>query len=89
MPTKDLDLIIEILSVISSSPSSASISADTPIIESGYIDSFSVFQVIAELENHFGISIGVMDATINDFSTPAAIYELVDRMRIRKDQPAR
>lgn len=74
-----INIIIEIISSISSKNST--IKADTKILEDGLIDSLSVFHIIAELEAKFGVSIGVMDATVEDFSSPKDILTLVERIK--------
>lgn len=74
-----INIIKEIISSISSKNST--IKADTKILEDGLIDSLSVFHIIAELEAKFGVSIGVMDATVEDFASPKDILTLVERIK--------
>jgi acyl carrier protein len=73
-----ISVIIDIVSSISRI--SDEIQAETKIIEDGYIDSLNVFHIIAELETKFNISIGVMDATVEDFTSPHNILALVERI---------
>ena len=71
--------IIEIVSAVSRVPPEK-ISPETRILDEGLIDSLNVFHIIAEIESRFGITLGVMDANIQDFSTPNAIGNLIDRL---------
>jgi len=80
--TEMLDKIIDIIS--SFSPSGEPIQANTQIIKDGVIDSLSVFNIIVNLEKAFNISIGFMDATIDDFHTPDSIAELITKVMKKK-----
>lgn len=46
---------------------------DEEIIESGLIDSVTVFEMISELEKQFGIDVGVDDLQINNFNSIESI----------------
>lgn len=70
--------VVDLVCVLSGSKED--ILPTTRIIEDGYIDSLSVFNVITNLEKIFGIRINPMDATINDFQTPESIASLVEVM---------
>jgi len=74
-----IDGIMEIIEVISRR--SEDITPDTYIIRDGYIDSLNIFQIIIEIENRFNVSIGIMDAIVEDFSTPNTILALVNRLK--------
>ncbi|HCU5991980.1 TPA: acyl carrier protein [Legionella pneumophila] len=77
----DAQLLEGIIEIISSlCPSGSQISPQTEIIEQGFIDSLSVFNIIVNIERAFNVSIGIMDATIEDFQTPASIAQLVKRI---------
>ncbi|WP_157698216.1 acyl carrier protein [Legionella clemsonensis] len=70
--------IIEIVSSLS--PSGSHIAPYTEIIQQGFIDSLSVFNIIVNIERTFNVSIGIMDATIEDFQTPQSIAQLIKKL---------
>lgn len=78
MGADKISIILDIVSNISRL--SDEIQVDTKIIEDGYIDSLNVFHIIAELEAKFSVAIGVMDATVEDFSSPQNILALLERI---------
>ena len=55
----------------------ATVSDDEDLIESGVVDSLGIFQLIAFLEERFGIKIGDEEITPEHFGTIAAIDRLV------------
>lgn len=73
----NLDKIIEILKDVTPDPN-AEIEEDTELIESGVIDSFDTVSLILELNDEFGIDIGVEDILPENFETPKTILELVE-----------
>ena len=50
---------------------------DEDLIETGVIDSLGIFQLVAYLEDHFGVAIGDEEITPENFGTIAAIERLV------------
>lgn len=48
-------------------------------IESGYLDSFDVVQVISMLEDKFDIKISALDLMPDNFNSLAAIKRLVEK----------
>ena len=59
---------------------------DAPLISSGIIDSFGVLELIAFLEEHFGVEIDPARHDLNDFDTVEKIAELVGRLRKTGDR---
>jgi len=55
----------------------ATVGDDEDLIESGVVDSMGIFQLIAFLEERFGIKIGDEQITPENFGTIAAIDRLV------------
>jgi acyl carrier protein len=53
------------------------LTADTEILESKLIDSFGILQLIADIEQKLGINILTEDLTLENFSTIAAIVDLI------------
>lgn len=58
----------------------APISADTPILDEGVIDSLGVVQIASALEKEYSISLGPMDFSMSDFNTPETLKALVERL---------
>ena len=60
----------------------ATLGDEDDLIDSGVVDSLGIFQLIAFLEERFGIKIGDEEITPENFGTIAAIDRLVSaRMR--------
>jgi acyl carrier protein len=55
----------------------SSLGDDDDLIDSGVVDSLGIFQLIAFLEERFGIKIGDEEITPENFGTVAAIDRLV------------
>jgi acyl carrier protein len=55
----------------------ATVGDDEDLIESGVVDSLGIFQLIAFLEERFGVKIGDEEITPEHFGTIAAIDQLV------------
>ncbi|MBN1791476.1 MAG: acyl carrier protein [Bacteroidales bacterium] len=55
------------------------ITYDTPLISSGYVDSFSMVSLLIFLENKFKIKIPPSKATPEAFNTVNSIIELVNQ----------
>ncbi len=60
--------------------SQAGFTPETEILESGLIDSLNVLQVIAELERRFGLKIGPLDMTFDDFKTCKTITSRIEKL---------
>ncbi len=52
---------------------------DTDLIESGVLDSVGVVRLLAEIEEHFGVSLAIEDLGIEDIRSIASLAELVGR----------
>jgi len=57
------------------------VDADTALISSGIVDSFSMVSLKAFLENKYGIKIPDEDATPEAFDTVASIVRIVEKHR--------
>lgn len=51
---------------------------DDPLFSSGVVDSFGVLELIAFLEDHFGITIDTAQHDLGEFDTVNKICRLVD-----------
>ncbi len=52
-------------------------------VEQGYLDSFDIVQLVAELESEFGIVISALDILPENFASVAAIKHLIERSQKR------
>jgi acyl carrier protein len=66
------------------SPSTAAIDRQTPLFSSGLVDSFGVLELIAFLEDTFGITIDTARHDLLEFDT---IEKIDDVIRRERDQP--
>lgn len=55
----------------------ARLAADTRIFDKGLVDSFGAIELIALLEQTFGLQLSNQDLTQQHFSTPASLAALV------------
>ncbi|MBQ7145195.1 MAG: acyl carrier protein [Lachnospiraceae bacterium] len=51
------------------------------IAEGGYIDSFELMMLISELNDAFGIEIGVEDIAFENFNSVEAMTAMVERLK--------
>jgi acyl carrier protein len=59
---------------------------DTPLFSSGIVDSFGVLELIAFLEDTFGIEVDTNEHELRDFDTVRKIAGLVVRISGRTDE---
>lgn len=57
---------------------------DTPLISSGFINSFRVTRLLVVLENHYQVAIEPAEIGVDNFDTIEQIYRLIQS----KQQPA-
>ncbi|MBQ7606397.1 MAG: acyl carrier protein [Desulfovibrionaceae bacterium] len=58
---------------------------DVDFVSAGYLDSFDVVQLVAELEATFGVIISALDILPENFASVAAIKQLVERSPKREN----
>lgn len=51
------------------------------IIEGGYLDSFDLMSLIAQLSDQFGIEIGVDEMTPENFNSVEALVAMVEKLK--------
>ncbi|MEM1416585.1 MAG: phosphopantetheine-binding protein [Myxococcota bacterium] len=61
-----------------SSGRDVTLEAETPLLDSGYLDSLTLLRVLVELQEAFGVELDVGDLTEESFATPQAVAELVE-----------
>ena len=62
-------------------PAGTPVQAETMLLDAELIDSMNILQIVVELENRLGMSIGPLDIAFEDFSTPKRIAEAVTELR--------
>lgn len=55
----------------------------TDFVEAGYLDSFDIVQLVAELESQFSVLISALDILPENFASVKAICALVERSQKR------
>ena len=58
------------------------VSATTPLISSGIIDSFGVILLLATLEERFGVMIDPAEVSVETMDTAEGILQIVESRRI-------
>lgn len=71
----------ELLKLISEGYANVEIGKNTKLISGGLLDSYSVMELIAELEEHFNIDISLDDIEYENFNTITSIAKLVEKFQ--------
>jgi len=72
---EELITIVEMFAV-----SGSEIHAKSELLNDGLIDSLNVIQIIAEVETRFGIEIGAMDISFDDFESPTTLATALKKL---------
>jgi acyl carrier protein len=59
------------------------IQLDTPLIDSGLLDSFHVVELISFVERDFGLRLDPSDVSHDDLRDPRNVIAMVERLRSR------
>ncbi len=54
---------------------------ETMLIDGGFLDSFDILSIVAELNDAYGIRISVGDLTPENFNSAQTIFDLVTRLK--------
>ena len=73
-----VEKIIEI--VRSVKPGAGDLENCADLFEAGVIDSFGIIALVFELNQAFGVNIGVLDLERTNFRTVASIHDLIKRL---------
>jgi acyl carrier protein len=57
------------------------ITADSPLLSSGAIDSLNISALLAFLESRFGAQIDLMDIGYDNFDTPSQMLQMIENGR--------
>jgi acyl carrier protein len=71
--------IMEYISGVVAEAGGAPVSADTPLLEAGVLDSINLVRLVQFLEERFGISIPETDMGAELFESPASVSAYVAR----------
>lgn len=59
------------------------IQLDTPLIDSGLLDSFHVVELLSFVEGDFGLRLDPTDVTHDDLRDPRNVVAMIERLRSR------
>ena len=71
----------EVLAVLKKVKPTKDLENCTDIVEGGYIDSFELMMLISELNDTFGIEIGVEDIAFENFNSVDDMTAMVERLK--------
>lgn len=79
MPDKDIagSLTQYIMTEVTTAAPATAPSPDTPLVDSGIVDSLGLFKLIAHIEDEYKIKIQPEDILIENFATINAITKLI------------
>lgn len=73
-----MDELIELLEEVNDDVDYA---GSTKLIDDGLLDSFDILQIVAELNDHYDITIPADEVIPQNFNSAAAILAMVERIR--------
>lgn len=73
-----MDELIELLEDVKDDVDYA---GSTSLIDDGLLDSFDILQIVAELNDHYDITIPAEDVIPQNFNSAAAILDMVERIK--------
>jgi D-alanine--poly(phosphoribitol) ligase subunit 2 len=53
------------------------LTADTPLLSTGLLDSFDIVGLVTEIEDHFGVEVPVENIEVENFDTPGRIWAVL------------
>ncbi len=71
----------ELLNILSGICPKVDFANATKLIDDGILDSFDIISIVNELNEHYDIEIDVDDLEPDNFNTPAAMLELIEKLR--------
>jgi len=71
----------KLLHILSDIREDVDFAAESDLIENGLIDSFDMVALVGDINNEFGIEIGIMDITPENFNTVDGILALIERLQ--------
>ena len=75
-----MDKMEKILSILKESNNLIDYTKETALITNGLLDSLELMEIISELEDAFGIEIGMEEIVPENFHNAEAILKLVERL---------
>lgn len=73
-----MDELIELLNEVNEDVDYA---ASTSLIDDGLLDSFDILQIVAELNDHYDITIPAEEVIPQNFNSAAAMLSMVKRLK--------
>lgn len=74
------DAVQEVITLVSELKAGVKVRPDTELL-GGVLDSFDMLNLVSSLEVHFGIDIPLEELSPENFTTPAAVSDLVGRVK--------
>jgi acyl carrier protein len=71
----------QLFAILESIKPSVDYENETALVDDKIIDSFDLISLIGELNDKFGVSIGVENLTPENFNSAHAIYELIQKLK--------
>ena len=71
----------ELLSILKGICPKVDFANATKLIDDGILDSFDIISIVNELNEHYDIEIDVDDLEPDNFNTPAAMLELIEKLQ--------
>ena len=75
-----MDKMEKILSILKESNNLIDYTKETALITNGLLDSLELMEIISELEDAFGIEIGMEEIVPENFNSAEAILKLVEHL---------
>ncbi len=69
-----------IIKIIESIVPGAKVDENTNLLEQHIIDSFAIINLVANIEDEYGVAVSARDIVPENFETPAAILAMIERL---------
>ena len=69
-----------IIKIIESIVPGAKVDENTNLLEHHIIDSFAIINLVANIEDEYGVAVSARDIVPENFETPAAILAMIERL---------
>ena len=81
IPLASRQLLVDWLRKLPTLTGAVTITADTPLIEGGLLDSIGILELVSFLEERFALSLPLEEFVPENFHTPGDILAMLDRLR--------
>ncbi|HTZ36844.1 MAG TPA: acyl carrier protein [Stellaceae bacterium] len=81
MPAPDPQMLLRWLERLPTNLAGKPVDAETPLIESGLLDSLGILELVSFLEDGWEVTLPLDEFVAENFRTPAAILAMAARLR--------